>query len=305
MPAAASERRRGTPWRPVERSELLTVDKSAQRASNRASHNASRALPLVLLAAVLLAVGGLAAQPGTARAAAMKVVIIVGPTGSQTSSYITSAKYYASIARSYGATVYELYSPRATWSRVLTYSKGANMLIYLGHGNGWPSPYAPFQERTKDGLGLNKYDGSSTLQYYGADYIKAYIRLAPDAVVILNRLCYASGNNEWGVLPDPTTSTVRQRVDNYAYGFLRTGAKAVFAEGITNAGYIIQKLFTTNLSYSSIFWSSPYRTFTYRTNFLPTRTPGTLALLDPQKPGKWYRSVTGWLGTTATAWRTP
>jgi hypothetical protein len=305
MPAAASERRRGPPWRPVERSELLTVDQSAQRASNHASHNASRALPLVLLAAVLLAVGGLAAQPGTARAAAMKVVIIVGPTGSQTSSYITSAKYYASIARSYGATVYQLYSPYATWSRVLQYSAGANMLIYLGHGNGWPSPYAPFQENTKDGLGLNASYGSNTLKYYGANYIRSYMKLAPDAVVILNRLCYASGNNEWGVLPDPTTSTARQRIDNYGSGFLRAGAKAVFAEGITNASYIIQKLFTTNLSYSSIFWSSPYRTFTYRTNFLSSRTPGTLALLDPQKPGKWYRSVIGWLSTTATAWRTP
>ena len=32
-------------------------------------------------------------------------------------------------------------------------SQGANLFIYLGHGNGWPSPYGPFERYTKDGLG--------------------------------------------------------------------------------------------------------------------------------------------------------
>jgi hypothetical protein len=279
----------------------LTFDKSAQRAS----YNASRALPLVLLAAVLLAVGGLAAQPGTARAAAMRVVIIVGPTGSQTSSYITSAKSYATLAKSYGATVYQLYSPYATWSRVLQYSRGANMLIYLGHGNGWPSPYGPFQENTKDGLGLNASYGSNTLRYYGANYIRSYMKLAPDAVVILNRLCYASGNNEWGVTPDPSSSTAKQRVDNFASGFLRVGAKAVFAEGTTDASYIIARLFTSTMAMNEIFWSSPNKTWSYRQYLRSTRTPGATAILDPRSPGKYYRSVAGWQFVTAADWRTP
>jgi hypothetical protein len=279
----------------------LPVPKSAQRASNRAS----RAFPLVLLAAALLAVGGLVTQPVTVRAAAVKVVIVVGPTGSQTSSYITSAKVYANLARSYGAGVIELYSPYATWSRVLQYSQGANLLIYLGHGNGWPSPYPPFQENTKDGMGLNASSTNSSLKYYGANYIRSYMKLAPDAVVILNRLCYASGNNEWGVMPNPTLTTARQRVDNFASGFLRVGAKAVFAEGTTSASYIISGLFNTNSTIQQIFWSAPHKTYTYRNYYVSSRTPGAVGHMDPSAPGKYYRSVMGWLTTTAAAWRTP
>jgi hypothetical protein len=279
----------------------LTVDKSAQRAS----HHASRALPLTLLIAALLAVGGLATQPGTVRAATMKVVIVVGPTGSQTSSYINSARSYAGLARSYGATVHEIYSPKAYWSRVLYYSRGANLLIYLGHGNGWPSPYGPFQENTKDGMGLNASSTNSALKYYGANYIRWYMRLAPDAVVILNRLCYASGNNEWGVTPDPSVSTAKQRVDNFASGFLRTGAKAVFAEGTTDASYIITRLFTSTMAMNEIFWSSPNKTWSYRQYLRSTRTPGAGATLDPRSPGKYYRSVIGWQSVTAADWRTP
>jgi hypothetical protein len=279
----------------------LPISKSAQRASN----HAFRAFPLVLLVAALLAVGGLATQPATVRAAAIKVVIIVGPTGSQTSSYITSARVYANLARSYGAGVYELYSPYATWARVLQYSQGANLLIYLGHGNGWPSPYAPFQENTKDGMGLNASLGSSAIKYYGANYIRSYMKLAPDAVVILNRLCYASGNNEWGVMPNPTVTTARQRVDNFASGFLRVGAKAVFAEGITSASYIISGLFKTTSTMQQIFWGSPDRTYAYHNYYASSRTPGAVGHMDPYAPGKYYRSVMGWLTTTATAWRTP
>ena len=49
--------------------------------------------------------------------------------------------------------------------------------------------------------------------------------------MILNRLCYASGNSEWGS-GYPTKATAIKRVDNFGAGFLRTDARAVFAEGI-------------------------------------------------------------------------
>ena len=59
-----------------------------------------------------------------------------------------------------------------------------------------------------------------------------------NAVVILNRLCYASGNSEWGSA-NPTKTTAIKRVDNYGAGFLRAGAKAVFAHAIESARYTI------------------------------------------------------------------
>jgi uncharacterized protein (DUF1330 family) len=257
-----------------------------------------------MLFASIFAVGGLATQPAPALAAATKVVIVVGPTGSQTREYKDSARYYAKVARGYGANVVEIYSPYATWSKVKAAAQGANMLIYLGHGNGYPSPYGAFQRYTKDGLGLNRSsgNGNSNVKYWGEYYIDRYIQMAPNAVVILARLCYASGNSEWGA-PNPTKRTAKKRVDNYGAGFLRAGAKAVFAEGITNAAYIIRNLFTTNKSYLDIFWSSPYRTVSHKFSFMSSRTSGMFAALDPKKPGRYYRSFIGKARVTAAQWR--
>ncbi len=183
--------------------------------------------------AALIVVTAMSALAPEARAASHKVVIVVGPVGSATSNYKDSARRLASQARSYGASVVEIYSPNATWSRVSSAAKGANVLIYLGHGNGWPSPYAPFSTTSKDGLGLNASagNGNSNTKYFG-EYYMARLGLAAHAVVVLNRLCYASGNNEWGA-GNPTKDTAKKRVDNYGYGFLRGGAQAVFASGIT------------------------------------------------------------------------
>ena len=103
----------------------------AQRAS---SHWSVRLTALTLTLGLVALVG--AADPTPAAASSMKVVIVVGPVGSSTANYIYNARKYASQARSYGATVVEIYSPNATWSRVRTAAQGANVLIYLGHGNG-------------------------------------------------------------------------------------------------------------------------------------------------------------------------
>ena len=140
------------------------------------------------------------ANPQATRAASIKVVVVVGPAGPSTAKYRDSAKYYATLARSYGASVTEIYSPYATWSRVKAAAQGANLLIYLGHGNGYPSPYGAFQRYTKDGMGLNATSGNGNynVKYWGEYYIDRDIQMAPNAVVILNRLCYASGNSEWG-----------------------------------------------------------------------------------------------------------
>jgi len=253
--------------------------------------------------ASVLAVGGLAAHPETAAAAGKKVVIVVGPSGSNTSDYIYNAKKLAAQAKAYGATVYQLYTPHATWARVKAYAQGANLLIYLGHGNGYPSPYGAFNAYSKDGMGLNATYGSSTVKYYGEYYLSHYIRLARDAVVILNRLCYASGNPEWGGAT-PTKTTARQRVDNFGAGFLRTGARAVFAEGINSASYIVYGLFRTSRTIKQIFWSDPARSGAHDFSFASSRTPGKTGILDPKYGTKYWRSVVGDLAMTAGTWRT-
>jgi hypothetical protein len=256
--------------------------------------------------AIAIALAGAigAANPGPASAAGIKVVVIVGPVGSSTSNYITNAKRYAAQARSYGANVVEIYSPNATWSRVKAAAQGAKVIIYLGHGNGSPSPYGAFSKYTKDGFGLNATAGrgNSNTKYYGEYYVKTAIKLAPNAVVILNRLCYASGNSEWG-RPNPTKTVAKQRVDNFGAGFLRAGARAVFAEGITSAGYILSGLFRSSRSIGSIFSTSSNFVGAYDFKFASARTPGYTAWMAPKSIGRYYRSVIGNLGLTAATFR--
>jgi len=278
----------------------------ASTGAERASSNLRRfivVLALTALALSLTAVPALAASPLAATTSRARVVVVVGPVGSQTAEYIRDAKRLAAKARAYGATVVELYSPNATWSRVRAATTGANVLIYLGHGNGSPSPYAGGQD-SHNGLGLNaSASGSnSNVRYFGETYVAKYIRLAPNAVVILNHLCYASGNNEWG-RGNPTRSVAIQRVDNYGEGFLRAGAAAVFAEGITDPSYILANLFRTSRSMADIFWASPTATHSYAISFTSRRVSGANAIMDPYAASRYYRSVVGRLTVTAADWR--
>jgi len=271
--------------------------------AQRASSTWSIRLTVIALATALVALGG-AANPAPAAAAGTKVVVIVGPAGSNTANYKDNARRYAAQARSYGATVVEIYSPNATWSRVKAAAQGANVLIYLGHGNGSPSPYGAFSKYTKDGFGLNRtaWAGNYNTKYWGEYYVYSQIHLAPNAVVILNRLCYASGNSEWG-MANPTKTTAKTRVQNYASGFLRAGARAIFAEGITNASYILYGLFKTNRTIGAIFKSSSNWNGNYDFQFQSTRNTAYRAWMDPRSPGRYYRSVVGDFSLTASTIR--
>lgn len=261
-----------------------------------------------LLTAVLAALVGFGALTAVApgvRAATYKVVIVVGPTGSSTANYRYNANLLATQAASYGAAVVRLYSPNATWSRVSSAARGAKVLIYLGHGNGWPSPYYPFSTARMDGMGLNAAlnQGNHNTRYYGETYM-ASLHLAANAVVVLSRLCYASGDSEWGAA-NPTKATAIRRVDNYGAGFLRGGAKAVFASGITSVSFVLRGLFrgSASMTMAQLFWTDPNRTIRYKIAFTSTRTPGAAALMDPYAPSRYYRSVIGRLGTTIGNWR--
>jgi hypothetical protein len=272
----------------------------AQRASTKRSH---RLTAFALVAAVLAGLGAMA-NPAPVEAATLKVVIVVGPVGSSSREYKDSAKRYAAQARGYGAKVVEIYTPYATWTKVKSAAQGANLLIYLGHGNGWPSPYAPFTRDRKDGMGLNATygNGNSNTKYWGEYYMDRYLQLAPDAVVMLNRLCYASGNSEWG-RANPTKSTAMKRVDNYGAGFLRTGAKAVFAEATSSLSHQIKNLFVSSRTMDQIFMTHPSASGARDFKFRSSRTTWAQAHMDPPRAGKYWRSLIGDLGMTAKEWR--
>ena len=93
----------------------------------------------------------------------------------------------------------------------------------------------PFRGESKDGFGLNPCESdcgtSGPTKYYGEDFIREKVQLAPNAVVYLHRLCYASGNAESGMAPVFNKDLATERASNFASGFLDAGAAAVFALG--------------------------------------------------------------------------
>lgn len=247
------------------------------------------------------------AQTAAAQAAAsLKAVIIVGPTHGSTADYLEYGEDYAQLAESYGMDVRRVFHPHATWEAVLANVQGANLVMYLGHGNGWPSPYTPFQEKTKNGVGLNPYDGASQndVKYYGANPIRSNWVLAPNALVLLNHACYTAGSGEPG-MPIPSWDVAHQRVDNFAAGFLAVGAGAVIAYAHQSFDRVFQDLFTTDKTVEEMFqttggWSG---WFGWDPRYLDSeRTPGATNLLDPSQNGGFLRAVTGDLDLTTAEW---
>jgi hypothetical protein len=270
----------------------------AQRASG---YGSIRFAALAMLT-LTLALGGFAARPAPTDAAAqVKVVIVVGPVEGSTAKYISHAREYAALARSLGAAVTEVYSPNATFTQVKKAAKGANIFIYLGHGNGSPSPYGAFSALRKNGMGLNSSagHGNSNVKYWGQTYMRTGLVLAPDSVVLLNHLCYASGNSEGG-RPDPSKSVAMQRADGYGTGFLRTGAKAMFVNGSGSLSSIITDLLTSDKTVGQIFQDDWTFTGDRDFQFASKHTPGSTVWMDPKAPGRYYHAVSGRLTLTAT-----
>ena len=245
---------------------------------------------LALLIALALALPG--AVVGAPRVEP-KVAVIVGPAGKATDSYREQAEEAARVAERFTSNVIRVYSPNATWAAVKQALDGAAIVIYLGHGNGWPSRYRDsLFPPTQNGFGLNPVaDGDDdTYQYFGEQRIAAEIRLGDNAVVLLHRLCYASGNTEPG-LPEGTVDQARQRVDNYAAGFIGAGAGAVVADAFTRPAWYVERLLTGTSSIKDTWRESPNRKGN-EFSFDSIRSPGYTASMDPDRPGGgFYRSV--------------
>ena len=260
-------------------------------------HHIARTLVLALVAGLMAAapVVATSATVGPGGLSSAKVVIIVGATHSSTSRYRDIADSAYAEAIKYSSNVVKVYSPNATWAAVKPALQGASVVVYLGHGNGWPSPYTYDPAfTTKNGLGLNSAadSGDNNTKYYGEPYLANEIKLAPNAVVLLNHLCYASGNSEPGYA-EPTLSVAMQRVDNYGQGFLKAGAAAIIAEGHGSINGMIRDLFTTSQTIADL-WRNQYDYNGNEFSFQSARNPAYSALMDPDSPsGGYYRSLVG------------
>jgi putative cell wall-binding protein len=216
--------------------------------------------------AVLVAAGAvLSLLPGVAGAAGYKVVVIVGPTGAQTPDYITSADKVVAAATARGATVVKVYSPNATWANVKTAVAGANVIVWMGHGNGFPNPYSATENTDRvNGWGLNKTttggDSETNMAYCGERALLGTLTASDDAT----RLTYCGGTANDGIAPAPgfvmvyahacytpgagearpaaAESVARARVANFAYPPLKLGAGAFFATDYGDEADLVSRL---------------------------------------------------------------
>jgi len=245
-----------------------------------------------LFAAFLVA--GLWAPVVSAASRPAKVVIVVGPTGpGMTDRFRAQATEAARIARQYTSDVTVIASPNATWPRVKKALQDASVVVYMGHGNGWPSRYRDdLFPPTQNGFGLNPVAGGSDSQhqYFGEQYVGDQIKLAKNAVVLLHHLCYASGNTEPG-LSEGTLAQARQRVDNYAAGFIRAGAAAVSADAYSSPAYMIRSVLQGRRSINSIWRHAPSANG-HVFGFQSQRSPGFIAQMDPDRGSSgFHRSI--------------
>jgi flagellar hook assembly protein FlgD len=244
-----------------------------------------------------------------------RAVIVAGPVHGLTDRYRDYAEAMARAAEANGMEVTRIYHPNATKQRVIAHANGADLFIYAGHGNGWPSPFGAFQESSKNGLGLDPDDpkerSTANVLYKGADWIRENILLAPNAVVILSHLSYASGNASSG-MAIPTRDVAIQRVDNYANGFLSAGAKVVWALGWQPGADVIHALFRDDATMDAVFLTRYRKGVGPETGWIgreagyydSSRIPGARIHIDPDPARGYLRGLTGDLAFTTTAWRT-
>jgi putative cell wall-binding protein len=279
--------------------------------------------------AVVLALAWTMLAIAPASAAGEKVVIIVGPTGGQTAGYRSTGDSIAATAQAAGATVVKVYSPNATWANVQAAVNGANIIVYLGHGNGYPNPYSSGHEYTDrvNGWGLNRTgsngdsdDWSSTMVYCGEkallgtlsgsdgaaqrQYCSGGINPAPGFVMIYNKACYTPGAGE--VFDVKATESVAfERVRNYSYPALAKGASAYFATDLHNgAQYLVDTILRNpTMTYGNVARNAPGYDATAQRQFGHPDLAGDQVWIQRtgSNPDYWY----AYAGNPAASFATP
>lgn len=243
-----------------------------------------RARALALIALLLNGLLVVAAPPPTS-AAGPKVAIIVGPVGDLTGTYRGYANEVATSAAAAGATVVKAYSPNATWANVKEAVNGASVVVYFGHGNGYPNPYGSNELTDRsNGWGLNRTTGngdadnwSTTMVYCGEKALLGTLTSSDGAAqwtycggstntdgitpatgfaMIYGQAHYAPGFGERYQESDPlpTLSEAQQRVRNYSYPVLKLGARGYLATAYGDTAAIVGRVLSQpTTSFADLF----------------------------------------------------
>jgi putative cell wall-binding protein len=243
-------------------------------------------IAIALVAALMVATSTLltATAAPVVASSGPKVAIIVGPVGSLSNTYRTMADRVADAAVAAGASVAKAYSPSATWPNVKAAVNNANVVVYFGHGNGFPNPYGSTQNTDRvNGWGLNtattngdadswsngtlvycgekallgtlaSADGAAQRQYCGG-VNAGPVTPAPGFTMVYAQAHYAPGFGERYVQSTPLTTLTeaQQRVRNYSRPILALGG-TYLATAYGDAHEIVTRLLTQGSStYGDIF----------------------------------------------------
>jgi hypothetical protein len=245
-------------------------------------------LALMLAIAFALAVTSILAPiPVRAGAAGQKVVVIVGPVGggSIQTNYLNRGESIADAAEARGATVVRVFSPNATYAAARAAVNGANIVVYIGHGSGYPNPYSStLQTAWNNGWGLNAiagvdaYDptghghtigGSHPSMLYCGEaalegkpkptYVSSSqwcyggkITPAPNWVMVFSNACYAPGAGETEQTTPTSESVARTRVQYFSRPYLGLGG-TYFASDLGSRSVVEAILDNPDVAFGDIF----------------------------------------------------
>jgi hypothetical protein len=140
-----------------------------------------------------------------------------GLEGPTTLDYVQNAREESAALRQMGMTVVEFYPPNNRWSDILAAAADARVLIYAGHGVGWGG-----DPMLVGGMRLRADESVSP------DQIRSQLRMAPQAIVLLNHVCYSAGTSSEDV-NGTTYEEALRRVAEYSQPFLEAGLVGYYA----------------------------------------------------------------------------
>ena len=170
------------------------------------------------------------------------MVVIVGPVGELTDRYLARGEAAAREAERFTPNVTRVFSPDATWPVVREALRAriwSSTWVTATAGRAI-ARVSTHRRRTASGSTLWPAV-ATTRTSTSARAPSRGVRLGPNAIVLLHHLCYASGNTEPG-LDEGTPEQARERVDNYAAGFIAAGAEAVVAEGHLSPAWYVRSI---------------------------------------------------------------
>ncbi len=164
--------------------------------------------------------------PGRVRIGNLKAVLIGAPIdgdrGSWTLSEIANLRKAAAVLRANNVNVREFYTPQNDWAAIKEASRGAQFLLYRGHG-------------VYDGSQPPRKVGGFALKsgFFSGDQIKSDLQLAPGAIIMLYG-CFTAGNSgfDMGLIDE---REAKRRVAMYSLPFMEMRASGYYANWFGDA----------------------------------------------------------------------